>query len=208
MKWSTRSHRRHNAASNIDGEEPTTISINASPQTSSQANRIYFYSEITSETVLELNKQIDEAARQMLILKITLDLNEAPPIKLHINSPGGDVGSSFCAADKIRNCPVPIHTYCEGEVASGATMISVSGKKRFITKNSFFLIHQLSAEYWGKYTELKDQMENLDMMMASIKKIYLEKTKIPKKELDVLLKHDLYISPEVCLEWGFVDEII
>lgn len=191
-----------------DAEEPTTISINAASPTITQANLIYFYEEINNSSVLELNKQIDEAAKQMQIVQLTLDLPETPPIRLHINSPGGDVAASLAVADKIRNCKVPVYTYCEGEVASGATIISVSGKKRFITKNSFFLIHQLSSGFWGKFMELEDEMKNLDMMMDIIKKFYIDHTTIPKKELENLLKHDLYIPPDVCLEWGFVDEII
>jgi len=207
MIWS-KNIRRKRHIMDTDGEEPATISINASPQTTSQANKIYFYSVIDNDSVLELNKQIDEAAKQMQIVKITLDLAEPPPIKLYINSRGGEVAASLAAADKIRSCPVPVHTYCEGEIASGATIISVSGAKRFMTKHSFFLIHQLSSEFWGKYAELEDEMENLNMMMGVLKDVYLTKTQIPKEELDDLLTHDLYISPEMCLKWKFVDEII
>lgn len=195
-------------ASDTDNDEPATISISTSPQTISQANRIYFYEDINTETILELNKQIDEAAKQMKIVQITLDLPEPPPIKLHINSKGGEVASSLCAADKLCRCPVPIHTYCEGEIASGATLIAICGKKRYMTKHSFFLIHQLSSEVWGKYMELQDEMQNLQMMMNIIEEMYISKTKIPKNELKNLLKHDLYISPEVCLKWQIIDAVI
>lgn len=209
MIWSSKYPRKFRRnATDVDGDEPTTISINASNQTISQANRIYFYEHIDNDTILELNKQIDEACKQMQIVKVTLDLPEPPAIKLHINSRGGEVAASLCVADKIRRSVVPIHTYCEGEIASGATLISVSGHKRFMTKHSFFLIHQLSSDFWGKFAEFQDEMQNLQMMMEVIKEIYLSRTKIPTEELDNLLKHDLYIDPETCLSWGMVDEIL
>lgn len=208
MIWSKFSGRKHHTAINADGDEPATITLSTSAQTLPQANRIYFYSQIDNDTVMELNKQIDEAAKQMQIVKVTLDLPEAPAIKLHINSRGGEIGASLAAADKIRTCAVPIYTYCEGEIASGATLISTTGKKRFMTRNSLFLIHQVSTEFWGKYTEFEDEMKNLTTMMTVIKKIYLSTTKIPEEELDNLLKHDLYLFPEDCLKWGLVDEII
>ena len=35
-----------------------------------------------------------------------------------------------------------------------------------------------------------------------------EHTKIPKREMDKLLKHDLWWEAEKCLQYGLVDEII
>jgi len=207
--WSKSHSRRRLQPNDADGEEQTTyLSINASPPTIPQANRLYFYNSIDTDSILELNKQIDETARQMQIVKITLELSEPPPIKLHINSRGGEITAALSAADKIRRCPVPIHTYCEGEIASAASLISIAGKKRYMTQNSFFLIHQLSSDFWGKYTEFEDEMQNLKMMMDVIKKMYITYTSIPEKELDDLLKHDIYLTPEACIQWKMVDKII
>jgi ATP-dependent protease ClpP protease subunit len=44
--------------------------------------------------------------------------------------------------------------------------------------------------------------------MKKIKKIYSENTKIPKEELDKILKHDIWWEAEKCLEYGLIDEII
>jgi len=70
------------------------------------------------------------------------------------------------------------------------------------------LVHQLSSGMWGKYKEMKDEMENVDNMMKTIREIYLEYTKIPKKKLDEILDHDLWFDAETCLKYGLVDEII
>ena len=51
------------------------------------------------------------------------------------------------------------------------------------------LIHQLSSGMWGKYEELKDDMKNNDLLMQTIKNIYLKHTKVPKKKLTTLLKN-------------------
>jgi ATP-dependent protease ClpP protease subunit len=209
MIWQSNRRNKQKYLLNTDNDDPTTISINASSnQSPTQDNHIYFYSQIDSDTVLDLNKQIDETAKQMQIIQISLGLSDPPPIKLHINSRGGEVASALAASDKIASCVVPIHTYCEGEIASGATLMAVSGHKRFITKHSFFLIHELSAEFWGKLADFTDEMQNLSLMMDVIKQIYTNHTKIPNESLIDLLKHDLYITPEMCLEWGIVDEII
>ena len=45
-------------------------------------------------------------------------------------------------------------------------------------------------------------------LMKKIKNIYREHTKIPKKEMDEILKHDIWWEAEKCLEYGLIDEII
>ena len=55
---------------------------------------------------------------------------------------------------------------------------------------------------------MKDEMENVDNMMKTIREIYLEYTKIPKKKLNEILEHDLWFDAETCLKYGLVDEII
>ena len=44
--------------------------------------------------------------------------------------------------------------------------------------------------------------------METIRSIYSKHTKIPKKKLDEILDHDLWLSAEECLKYGLVDEII
>ena len=69
MIWSKSRLRRKLQPNDVDGKEPTTyLSINAASSTISQANRLYFYNQIDIDSVLELNKQIDEASKQMQIV--------------------------------------------------------------------------------------------------------------------------------------------
>jgi ATP-dependent protease ClpP protease subunit len=70
------------------------------------------------------------------------------------------------------------------------------------------LIHQLSSQVWGKYSEIEDEKKNLDLMMETIKNVYKEYTKVPMKKIDEILKHDLMWDAETCKTLGLVDEII
>jgi ATP-dependent protease ClpP protease subunit len=102
---------------------------------------------------------------------------------------------------------MPIHTIIEGATASAGTLISVVGEKRYMTKNAFMLIHQLSSVCWGKMSEIEDEFENLQELTEKIKDIYSENTKIPKKELNKLLQHDLWLNSSKSLKYGLVDEL-
>ena len=129
-------------------------------------------------------------------------------IYLHINSYGGSVFAGFSSVDYILNSEVPVTSIIDGCAASAATIMSVTAKHRQINKHAYMLIHQLSSGMWGKYQEQKDTMENNDRLMKMIIEIYEEHTKIPKKELNKLLKHDLWWDAETCLKYGLVDEIV
>ncbi len=116
--------------------------------------------------------------------------------------------AGFSSVDYILQSKVPVVTIVDGCAASAATIMSVVGTHRKINRNAFMLIHQLSSGMWGKYEELKDDMKNSDALMKRIKGIYEERTKIPKRKLNEILKHDLWWDAETCLKYGLVDEII
>jgi ATP-dependent Clp protease protease subunit len=121
----------------------------------------------------------------------TLRLEDPGKIYLHINSYGGSVFAGFSSVDYIMNSTVPVVSVIEGCAASAATIMSVVASHRQINKHAYMLIHQLSSGMWGKYQEQKDAMENNDRLMKMIIEIYEEHTKIPKKELNKLLKHEI-----------------
>ncbi len=170
-------------------------------------NRIYFYSGVTRPKVLQLNKNIFNLNVNMLSKTAPLEYTP-PPIKIHINSYGGSVFAGLAAVDYIKNSKIPVHTIIDGCAASAATLMSCVAERRFMHKNACMLVHQLSGMMWGKFQEMQDDMQNSEMLMKKIKDIYKQHTKIPKKELDNILKHDLWWEAEKCLEYGLVDELI
>jgi len=133
---------------------------------------------------------------------------QPPPIELHIHSEGGSAFSGMAAMDAIMRCKTPIHTYVDGSAASAATLMSVAGAKRFINKNSFILIHQLSTFVAGKYEEFKDEIRNQELLMNTIRQTYKERSKMTEEQITELLKHDLWLDAKTALEYGLVDEIV
>jgi ATP-dependent Clp protease protease subunit len=149
-------------------------------------------------------KEGEEDENPMIIFKV-----EPKPIKLYITSGGGLVYQVLSAIDTIKSMIIPVHTYVKGFAASAATLLSLSGKRRFITENSYMLIHELrSGCAWGKYSQLKDSFENMTVLNDHIKNYYIKNTKLTKEELDEQLKKDVIWTPEKCLEKGLIDEII
>ena len=170
-------------------------------------NKIYYYAGVNRDSAVELNKKIGELESKSLTLGHNLDI-EPPTLKLLINSGGGSITTGISSMDTILRSKVPIHTYVDGFAASAATFLSVVGNKRYMSRNSYMLIHQLSSSLWGKYSEIEDEKKNLDLMMETIKSVYKEYTKVPMRKLDEILKHDLLWDAKMCLKYGLVDEVI
>ena len=170
-------------------------------------NKIYFYAGVNRESAAELNKKIGELQVKSFTMANNLDI-EPYPIHLHINSGGGSIISGIASMDTILSCKVPVYTYVDGFAASAATFLTIVGNKRFISRHSYMLIHQLTSNFWGKYSEFQDAKQNLDLMMDTVKNVYKKYTKVPVRKLNEILKHDLMWDAKTCLEYGLVDEII
>lgn len=188
----------HNELSNANKDDYNSVDT--------QDNKIFFYSGVTRPKILKLNKTIDTLNTTTAMRKASHGIDI--PIRLHINSYGGSVFAGLAAVDYIKSSQAEVHTIIDGCAASAATLMSVVGDRRLMHKNACMLIHQLSGAMWGKFADMKDDMQNSEMLMKKIKNIYREHTRIPKKVLDDVLLHDLWWEAEKCLEYGLVDEII
>jgi ATP-dependent protease ClpP protease subunit len=170
-------------------------------------NNIYFYSDVSIYSCFQLIKalrKLDVRYQEKSIREGVENVN----INLHIHSGGGDLFAAFAVIDIIRTMKTPVFSYIEGMAASAATIISIVCERRYMYKNSYMLIHQLSAGMWGKFSDMKDEFKSCKDLMANIKNIYLENTSLKKRELKDILTHDLWWNSEICLDNGLVDEVL
>ncbi len=170
-------------------------------------SEIFFYSEVTSEKVFELIEQVKNL--ESSLLKQAVDLpGYAPEITIYIQSGGGDVYAGFSGMDHLKQSRVKIYTVADGCCASAASFLLLGGTYRYVNPHTQVLVHQISSSgFWGKFEELKDEMAMCEKLMELVKRIYKRETDIPDKMFKTLMKRDVYLSPEECLEFRIVDEI-
>ncbi len=184
---------------NANGLITTSISV--------ERNNIYLYGDISPESCEALKNKINELDFNSELFRLSYG-TEPPPINIHIQSNGGSLMNSFYIVDLIESIKTKVNTYIDGYSASAASLINVSGNKRYMTKNSMMLIHQLYSGREGKFAELEDDSENMNLMMSKIRKIYLSKSYLTPENLDKILKRDIWMDAETCKKYGLVDEII
>jgi ATP-dependent Clp endopeptidase proteolytic subunit ClpP len=171
-------------------------------------NHIYFDENVTHNSCRQLICDIEQLNIKLGKLECDYDIDGQMKIYIHINSLGGSIFSALGVIDAMRQSKYPIVTIVEGAVASAATLISVYGNERWMTLNSYMLIHQLSSECWGKMSEIEDEYNNLNVLTEHINKIYIERTHITKAKLRHILKHDRWWNAEQCITYGLIDKIV
>lgn len=175
-------------------------------------DHIWFYEQIDDKSAAFLNSKLFDISLKVAQSTVTsmIEYVNPSPIWIHINSIGGDVTSTlsiFDAINQLKNS-VPIITIIEGQVCSGASIISLAGTKRFIRKNAVMLIHEIRSFMYGPLTKIKESVQNSDLLQAKLLKIYEENSKLPKTILNDLLTKDIYLNAERCKRYGLVDDII
>jgi len=165
---------------------------------------IFFYAEVNRKTIFNLIENIKKL--EINLLKKAVELHGYnPEIRIFIHTDGGDVYSGFSAMDHIKNSRVKITTIADGCCASAGTFILLAGKQRLMNPHSYILIHQISSGgFWGKFEELKDEIQTCVKIMDMVKSVYTENTEIPQKKLKTLMKRDVYLSSEECLQYQIV----
>jgi ATP-dependent Clp endopeptidase proteolytic subunit ClpP len=156
--------------------------------------------------MLEDMRVAEEAAKKSKSKYSTVSV-EAVPITLYLTTHGGLVHAAFSAVDTIRALKVPVHTIITGYCASAGTLLSLAGVKKFMTPNSFMMIHEIRSGFWGKYSDARVDHENITKLMDHVIAYYVSRTKLTKDRLVEMLRHDTDLNGVEALEYGLVDTV-
>ena len=164
--------------------------------------------------ILYLTEQDQENNNVDSIIKSILEVNDtnktSSPIKLYINSYGGDVYQFFGLIDVILASKTPVYTYTLGAAMSCALLVALAGHKRFAYKHSTFMYHQISLGEWDVAKNLEEDLIETKRLHKLIEELVLDKTTITKEQIKDIHNHkrDWYISPGEALKYKIIDQII
>lgn len=130
------------------------------------------------------------------------------PIRIFINSGGGNLDDGFALISVMKASLIPIVTVALGECSSSALMIAMSGDYRFVSKYCGILSHQYSMAIGPvKHVDMKAKARDIDLTAQKIIDLYTEQTELSEEEIgEHLLKpYDVYLTPEECIEFNIFD---
>lgn len=128
------------------------------------------------------------------------------PIRVRLNSGGGDVFAGIEIYNYLKNHPSNITIEVTALAASAASIIMMAGDKVIMDTGSSMMIHQASTLAWGDKTEIRKALNALDTIDGSLVDIYNERSGIDKTELDELLTGETWFTADEAVDKGFADE--
>lgn len=176
---------------------------------SNQMQSLLFQKILKTRTILlsgEINKSLAERVVRQLIL---LEDQGEDPVKVFIDSPGGDADAGFAIFDMLRFIKPKVHIIGMGLVASAAAIIllAVPPERRAALPNSHYLIHQPLSGMRGVATEIEIHANELEKFRIKINKLISEETgqKLEKVEKDT--DRDYWMNAEEAKEYGLISKI-
>jgi len=165
---------------------------------------------LKTRTVLlsgEINKDLAEKTIRLLLL---LEDMGDDPIRIFIDSPGGDADAGYAVFDMIRFVKAPVWTIGMGLVASAAAIIQLASPKerRVGLPNSHYLIHQPLSGIRGVATDIEIHARELDKLKARISRLISEETGIPVEQVEKDTDRDYWMNAEEAVKYGLISKII
>ena len=155
----------------------------------------------------EINKKCAEkVVTQMLLLEADND----SPIKILIDSPGGDVDAGYAIFDMARFIKPKIYMIGMGLVASAGALILLAAPKerRLGLPNSHYLIHQPLSGIRGVATEIEIHAKEIEKTRQKINTLIAEETGKSIKQVSKDTDRDFWLSAEEALDYGLISKII
>jgi len=137
-------------------------------------------------------------------------------IKVIFYSSGGAVLPAMGLYDFLRGLSRSnggkhhLATECSGCAASMAGILLQSGDKRVMGKESYILIHEITAGTYGTMGEMKDAVKFYERICARVVDIFTSRSsgKLTKKRMsEEWVNHDWWVDSDLALELGIVDEV-
>lgn len=174
-------------------------------------NRTFFLNDyVEAKTLESIILGIIEINRQDDVNSTNKAVFERKPIKVIIDSFGGDCYSGMALVNVILTSKTPVHTYCYGKAMSMGLEIFAVGHKRFAHKHATLMQHQLAGGSIGKLNDMIESVSQKIKLQEMLDSILVEHSNIPMEKLDSLraTKTDWFFTGEEAVELGVVDELI
>jgi len=155
----------------------------------------------------EVNKPLAERVIRQLLL---LEAESSDPIKVMIDSPGGDVNAGYAIFDMIRFVNAPVYTIGMGLVASAGALILLAAPKerRIGLPNSQYLIHQPLSGMRGVATEIEIHAKEMEKLRIKLNQVIADETgqKIERVEKDT--DRDYWLDAPEAVAYGLLSRVV
>jgi ATP-dependent Clp protease protease subunit len=155
----------------------------------------------------EINKDMAERTIRQLLL---MEAASNEPVRIFIDSPGGDADAGYAIFDMIRFIRPEVWTIGMGLVASAAAIIQLAAPKerRVGLPNSHYLIHQPLSGIRGVATDIEIHARELDKLRAKINALIACETGAPVQQVEKDTDRDYWMTAAEAVSYGLISKVI
>ena len=148
----------------------------------------------------------EKTIRQLLLMEAMGD----EPIRIFIDSPGGDADAGYAIFDMIRFVKPRVYTIGMGLVASAAAIIQLASPKecRIGLPNSHYLIHQPLSGIQGVATDIEIHAKELEKIRERINRLISEETGNPFNQVEKDTDRDYWMDAHEAVKYGLISKVV
>jgi ATP-dependent Clp protease protease subunit len=132
----------------------------------------------------------------------------AGPIRVRINSPGGDVFDGVAIANAMKAHPGGVTTQVDGLAASAASFIALAGARMEMADTSMFMIHCAWSVSFGNKTDMRTTADLLEKIDGQIADMYAAKTGGDLADIAAAMCAETWYTAKEAEAAGYCDAIV
>lgn len=161
----------------------------------------------------EIDDSLFDVAMDIINWNKEDELNNVPieervPIKIFINSDGGELAVTLNLIDVIAKSVTPVWTIGMSRCYSSAGLLLISGHKRFAFPHTTALIHDGFTGDFNSIGKVQDRFNFSNRLEKKVKDFVINSTKINEKTYDEKYRYEWYFFADEMIEFGLIDKII
>jgi ATP-dependent Clp protease protease subunit len=182
-------------------------------ESNGRGERAYdIYSLLLKERIIMLGTPINDQIANLIVAQLLYLAREDPskPIRLYINSPGGQVYSGMAIYDTMQQIECPVSTVAVGFTASFGTVLLTAGAPgmRYALPNATIHMHQPLGGAQGQASDISIQANEILRLRKSLNEILSHHTGQPVEQIENDTDRDKFMSASEAAVYGIVDEVL
>lgn len=170
------------------------------------------FSLLLKERIIMLGTPINDQIANLIVAQLLYLAREdsTKPIRMYINSPGGQVYAGMAIYDTIQQVECPVSTVAVGFTASFGTILLTAGTKgmRYALPNATIHMHQPLGGAQGQASDIAIQAQEILRLRTTLNGILSKHTGQTVEQIAKDTDRDLYLTAEQAKEYGLVDEVL
>lgn len=182
-------------------------------ETTGRGERAYdIFSLLLKERIIILGTPINDQIANLTVAQLLWLASEdsSKPIRMYINSPGGQVYSGMAIYDTMQQLECPVSTVAVGFTASFGTILLTAGTKgmRYALPNATIHLHQPLGGAQGQASDIAIQAQEILRLRTDLNAILSHHTGQTVERIQKDTDRDLYLTAQQAKEYGLIDEVL